>query len=144
MMKFLLAISLPRREFLVVLKKWRMFERTASANCCLDMFKQRFAQMLVRCHVQRPPAPPWKPSRSLICPAVRLQKHLSAVFITFCLFEYLELTMSMSKELAAFNIDAILASTADQPSTEAILMEQFVKHDRGLKAYESRYEFVPF
>ena len=40
----------------------------------------------------------------------------------------------------SFNIDAILASTADQTAQEVELMKPFVSHERGLKAYEDRYE----
>ena len=50
--------------------------------------------------------------------------------------------MALSKELNALNIDVILASTTDQTCSETVLMQQFVKHDRGLKAYESKYERV--
>ena len=47
--------------------------------------------------------------------------------------------MALSKEINAFNIDAILASTADLTSQEFVLMQQFICHDRGLKAYEDRF-----
>ena len=47
--------------------------------------------------------------------------------------------MALSKEINAFNIDAILASTADLTSQEFVLMQQFISHERGLKAYEDRF-----
>jgi len=50
--------------------------------------------------------------------------------------------MALSKEMGAFNIDAILASTADQIAQEVELMKPFVSHERGLKAYEDRYEWL--
>ena len=50
--------------------------------------------------------------------------------------------MALSKELAAFNIDAILASIVNHQSTEAVLMQPFVEHERGLKAFKSRYKRV--
>ena len=47
-------MSLPSREFLVLLKKSRMFERTASANCCLDMYSASTVWTnLGVCQVQR-------------------------------------------------------------------------------------------
>ena len=50
--------------------------------------------------------------------------------------------MVLSKEINAFNIDtrAILVSTVDQTHQEFELMKQFISHERGLKAYEDRYE----
>ena len=50
--------------------------------------------------------------------------------------------MALSKEMGAFNIDAILASTADQIAKEVEVMKPFVTHERGLKAYEDRYEWL--
>ena len=50
--------------------------------------------------------------------------------------------MALSKEISAFNIDAILASTADQTPREIELMKPCVSHERGPKAYEDRYERV--
>ena len=48
--------------------------------------------------------------------------------------------MALSKEISAFNIDAILASTADQTPQELELMKPFRSYERGLKAYEDRHE----
>ena len=39
--------------------------------------------------------------------------------------------MALSKEMGAFNIDAILASTADQIAQEVELMKPFVSHERA-------------
>ena len=50
--------------------------------------------------------------------------------------------MALSKEMGSFNIDAILASTADQIAKEVEVMKPFVTHERGLKAYEDRYEWL--
>ena len=50
--------------------------------------------------------------------------------------------MALSNELSAFNIDAILASTADRTPHKVVLVKQFVNHKRGLKAYADRYERV--
>ena len=50
--------------------------------------------------------------------------------------------MSLSKEIQAFNIDTILALTADQTLQEFLLMQQFITNERGLKAYEDRYEWL--
>ena len=47
--------------------------------------------------------------------------------------------MALSKEINSFNIDAILASTADFTPQEFVLMQQFIYHERGLKAYEDRF-----
>ena len=47
--------------------------------------------------------------------------------------------MALSKEINAFNFDAILASTADLTSQEFVLMQKFITHERGLKAYEDRF-----
>ena len=48
--------------------------------------------------------------------------------------------MAFSKEITAFNIDAILALTTYQTPQEFELMKQFISQERGLKAYENRYE----
>ena len=50
--------------------------------------------------------------------------------------------MALSKEMGAFNIDAILASTSDQIAQEVEDMKPFVAHERGPKAYEDRYEWL--
>ena len=50
--------------------------------------------------------------------------------------------MALSKEMSSFNIDAILASTADQIAHEVELMKPSVSHERGLKANEDRYEWL--
>ena len=50
--------------------------------------------------------------------------------------------MALSNKLSAFDIDAILASTADQTPHTVVLVKQFVNHKRGLKAYADRYERV--
>ena len=50
--------------------------------------------------------------------------------------------MALSNKLSAFNIVAILASTADRTPHKVMLVKQFVNHKRGLKAYADRYERV--
>ena len=50
--------------------------------------------------------------------------------------------MAFPNELSAFNIDAMLASTAGQTPHKVVLVKQFVNHKRGLKAYADRYERV--
>ena len=47
--------------------------------------------------------------------------------------------MAFSKELSAFNIHAILASTVDQTPQEVMLMKQFVNHERGLCEVDKIY-----
>ena len=54
-------------------------------------------------------------------------------------FKLLFFRMALSKEMGAFNIDAILASTADQIAQEVEVMKPFVSLERGLKSYEDRY-----
>ena len=58
------------------------------------------------------------------------------------LFQTCTFYHGLSKEIHDFNIDTILASTADQTPQEFELMQQFIFHERGLKAYDDRYEWL--
>ena len=115
-----------------------MLESTASANCCLDILQAPFGRTLVFARSNGCARVPWKPSRSLICPPAP-NTNSCLHFYQSCPFKSELVIMALSKEINAFNIDAILASTADFTPQEFVLMQQFICHERGLKAYEDRF-----
>ena len=117
-----------------------MFERTASANWCLDIAQASAVWSNVGvCQVQRLRLRAVETFKIPDVPTYTEHQQLFALFYQSCPFKSELVIMALSKEMNAFNIDAILASTADFTTQEFVLMQQFISHDRGLKAYEDRF-----
>ena len=117
-----------------------MFERTASANWCLDIAQASGVCSNVGvCQVQRLRPRAVETFKIPDLPTCTEHQQLFALFYQSCPFKSELVIMALSKEINSFNIDAILASTADFTPQEFVLMQQFICHERGLKAYEDRF-----